>query len=161
MYLKKINMKLYYYYLFRIYLFFRDVKKERSNFTISTSIVSSFFISFNLFSIIDFMEYYDFISMNFISNGFYVIPIMIFIWYFNYILFVKDEIFLKMNFNNDIKGGIIVILYMIFTILFSIYIGKMKRDKLSLTYKESFELVSYKAQIPSNPLCVVHKKQII
>ena len=119
-------MKAYYYFLYRIYMFYK--RFEKSNFTITTSIVSSLVLIINLMSLVFILNYFDLVS-NFPSK-IVLILFMIFVWFMNYKLFVKKEKFLDFNFKKDKKGGYVVVSVFVITALLSIYIGNQNRVKI-------------------------------
>lgn len=109
-------------------MFYKETVKEKSNFTLTASLVSTVLISINLMSVYFLLEYLD--VFPFIPNKYYIITFMIIVWVFNYYGIVRKEEFLKFNFIKDKKGGWLIVLYFIISISFSIFIGNLKREKI-------------------------------
>ncbi len=120
--------KIYYYLLFRIYRFYADVMKERDMPLFYTSAVSTVFLFFNLISIYFLLENSGFISYG--LNKYIILFSLCLLWMLNHFLIVKNEFFLKMNYAKKPLGGWLVILYIIFTIIFSIVEVNKHREKL-------------------------------
>lgn len=108
-------------------MFYKDTIKEAGHYTISASIVSSVIISLNIMSILFLLEYFDLLPQ--IKSKLFVIVLMFFIWFINYTFFVKDEKFLKLGFEKDIKGGVLVIISIILTGLICGVVANLNRDK--------------------------------
>jgi hypothetical protein len=109
-------MKIYYYFLYRIYWFFRDYIKEGHKMSlISTSILSTIFLYFALYSI--FLALWFFKLSIFVDFGnyykFWILLIGMFIWVFNYYFLIKPRNFLRMNFNKDLLGAFLILLSII------------------------------------------------
>jgi hypothetical protein len=126
-------MKTYYYFLFRIYWFFRDVVKEGHKMSlISTSIASTLFLCFTLYTSIQ-LSYFFKTSTSAdlgLNYKFWILVIGFFLWLINYYAFIKPRIFLKKNFKKDIKGGFACLLF-VSALGFLFLIGANKnRDKI-------------------------------
>lgn len=121
-------MKAYYYLLFRIYMFYKETIKEKANFSLSASFVTTVLISVNLISI-----YFLFFYLNMlveIPNKFYIIIFMVLLWIFNYFFIIKKEKFLNYNFQKDKKGGYVIVIYIILTAVFAIMIANKNRERI-------------------------------
>jgi hypothetical protein len=126
-------MKAYYYFLFRMYWFFRDSIKEGHKMSlISTSLLSTLFVYFLIVSIIGAFYYF---SVEIIpSLGIYykvvLIPAMFALWSINYYYFVKPRDFLRKDFKKDKKGGLLIFfVFLLIGILF--FMGTNKnREKI-------------------------------
>ncbi len=126
-------MKTYYYFLFRIYWFFRDVVKEGHKMSlISTSIASTFFLYFTLYAIVE-LSYFFKVSTSVdlgLNYKFWILVIGLFLWLMNYYAFIKPRDFLRQDFKKDIKGGLICLLFL-FVLGFLFLIGANKnREKI-------------------------------
>jgi hypothetical protein len=102
---------------------------EKTNLTITTSIISSLVLALNIMSLIFILNYFDLIP-NF-PNIAVVALFMFIIWFINYNTFVKNEKFLNFEFKKDKKGGYIVVIVFVITAFLSIYIGNLNRNKIS------------------------------
>lgn len=109
-------------------MFYKDTIKEKSNFSLSASFVTTVFISINLMSIYFLLDYLDIVVQ--IPNKFYIVIFMVLIWIFNYFFIVKKEDFLNHNFQKDRTGGFIIIGYIILTALFFIVVANLNRSKV-------------------------------
>jgi hypothetical protein len=122
-------MKLYYYFLFRIYMFYKDTMKETANFTISASLVSGLLIVINIIAVYAYLSAFDLVP-SFFDAKFEVILMCAIVWVINYYLFVKNEKFLTYNFKKDKKGGVLVVMVIIFTALVLIHAANLNREKI-------------------------------
>ena len=109
-------------------MFYKDTIKEKSNYTLSASFVSTVLISINLMSVYFLLEYLDLLP--FIPSKYYIAVFMIILWIINYYGIVRKEEFLKFNFRKDKKGGILIILFMIATAVLFISIANLNREKI-------------------------------
>ncbi|OJV54985.1 MAG: hypothetical protein BGO31_16755 [Bacteroidetes bacterium 43-16] len=116
------------YLIFRVYKFYTDRMKESDIPLFSTSAVCSVLIGVNFLSILFLLKYFDVIKIP--SNKYFaLIPISI-VWILIHFCFVKPMRFLKYDFKKDIKGGVIVILYIVTTAMLSVGIANLNRTKL-------------------------------
>jgi len=124
-------MKVYNYLLFRIYRFYTDKIKEKDIPLIYTSTVSTVLVYFNLYAIYSFLVYKDFVK-ELMPNKYYVLITMGIIWILNYLFFVKRARFLECDFTKDIGGGVLIIIYFLFTITTSIVVANYSRAKIEI-----------------------------
>lgn len=122
-------MKVYYYFLFRIYRYYIDKQNENEfQAVFSATAVSTVIIYFVLLFIYGSANYFDLLPM--IKNKMYVIPIMIVIGIINYYYFVKQKKFLNYNFQKDRKGGRYIIIFIIFLGISFITLANINRKKI-------------------------------
>jgi hypothetical protein len=109
-------------------MFYKETIKEKANFSLSASFVTTVLISVNLISI-----YFLFFYLNMlveIPNKFYIIIFMVLLWIFNYFFIIKKEKFLNYNFQKDKKGGYVIVIYIILTAVFAIMIANKNRERI-------------------------------
>lgn len=123
-------IKAYYYFLFRIYRYYKDKEKEtefQSLFGVVA--VSSTLLAFNVMSVYFFLEYFNFIPpILFKSVGFDII-FMILLSLLNYLFIIRKKTFLSFGFSKDKKGGWLSIIYMILSFALIITIGSFNHQK--------------------------------
>lgn len=131
-------MRAYNYFLFRIYVFFRDVVREKND-TIffKITVFSSVFIFINVFTLSAIITNYH--IDNILPNKYYIVPYMMAIFGLNYYLFIKRRSFLDYNFKTDRKGGLLVIIYMIFTVTSFILVANENRSRIEQKHPETIE----------------------
>jgi len=122
-------MKAYYYLLFRIYRFYTDKIKEKDFPLIYACSVSTIFFYFNLYTVYAYIVYKNYID-EFIPSKYYVLIPMAVIWLLNYFFFVKRKRFLDFNFKKDVKGGMLIVAYFLFTVVIFIIIAKYQRAEI-------------------------------
>lgn len=118
-------MKIYYYLLFRIYMFY--AKREKHNHLQSTSFLSTVLISLNLITV--------FLTLNYLGLVQIVNPIvigfsMIMLWMLNYYLIIRKEVFLNQDFEEDKNGGILVCCYIILSFLLVFIVAHLNRERI-------------------------------
>lgn len=123
-------MKPYYYLLFRIYRFYLDQMKEKDIPLIYVSAISTILIYFNLLTLLAVIGILVIEVQSYISNKFFVITSLLFLWIANYYLFVRRKKFLEFNFKKNQKGGIFVFIYIIFSALSFIIFANYYRANL-------------------------------
>jgi len=120
----------YYYFLFRIFRFYKDKYKDNDKQAIFGVIcVSTTCICFNLLTVYFFFNFFDILPM--FSNKYLVIPIMVGIGIVNYLFFIKDKKFLKYGFIKDRKGTVKIIAYYVISLAIFIVIANFNRQKIS------------------------------
>ncbi|NQX41282.1 hypothetical protein HQN84_20700 [Pedobacter steynii] len=103
--------------------------KEKDIPLIYVTSISTLLVYFNFFTIYSFFVYNGFFK-DIIPGKYYVlIPIGI-IWILNYFVFVRKKEFLDNNFKKDANGGMLIILYILFTAASFIVIANYNRDKI-------------------------------
>lgn len=122
-------MRAYYYFLFRVYRFYTDGMKENDIPLIYVSSISTLLIFFNIFTVYSWLIYRDYLNDIIPSKYYVLIPIAI-IWLLNYFVIVRRKLFLECNFNKDINGGLLIILYMVITAASFIIVANYNREKL-------------------------------
>ena len=122
-------MRLYNYFLFRLYFFYTDVFKEKQIPLFYVGAVSTLTIAFTLFAIYDFVSLYnDFPSLS--NYSIIVIGCMFIIWLVNHVLFIRKKKFLTEKFRKDYLGGVLIIAYWIIMITALIIVANIHRSRL-------------------------------
>ena len=80
--------KAYYYFLFRMYLYHKNVLNDKGNLSLTVCMSSTVFLFFNLLTVFAFLEYKDVIDFPIYGNFTISIAIGI-IAIINYYLFIK------------------------------------------------------------------------
>lgn len=140
-------MRAYYYFLFRVYKFYTDRMKENDIPLIYVASISTLLIFFNVFTVYSWLIYSDYFNDIIPSKYYVLIPIAI-IWLLNYFVFVRRELFLECNFTKDIKGGLLIILYMVITAASFIIVANYNREKL-LKHQQEHPVTEQVKQRPS------------
>jgi len=140
-------MRAYYYFLFRVYKFYTDRMKENDIPLIYVASISTLLIFFNVFTVYSWLIYSDYFNDIIPSKYYVLIPIAI-IWLLNYLVFVRRELFLECNFTKDIKGGLLIILYMVITAASFIIVANYNREKL-LKHQQEHPVTEQVKQRPS------------
>ncbi|OYQ33905.1 hypothetical protein CHU92_12515 [Flavobacterium cyanobacteriorum] len=121
-------MKAYNYFLFRIYMFYKDTMKEKDFLILATSVVSTLVILINLLTL-----YYIFVFLKIIPqipNKYYTIFVGVLLCLLNYRFMIKNKNFLNYNFNKDKKGGYFIISIFILTVILFITIANIYRARV-------------------------------
>ena len=105
---------------------YKDSKYESGNYLLSTSLAATALIGINLMSAIFMLEYFDIIKV--FNSKYSVLVFMFIVWFVNYYFFIKDGKFLQYNFKKDRKGGILIVLYLVFTVISTVYVVKINRE---------------------------------
>ncbi|MDN3694663.1 hypothetical protein QWZ06_21520 [Chryseobacterium tructae] len=122
-------MKAYYYLLFRIYRYYKDKQNENDFQAIfSAFAISTLIISLVLFFFHGLLNYFDLLPMY--PNKFYMILFMVIIGFINYYFFVKDKRFLEYGFQKDKKGGVYIIITLIFLGISLLILSNVNREKI-------------------------------
>lgn len=126
-------MKLYYYFLFRIYWFFRDVVKEGHKMSLfSTSIMSIIILYFTLYGIVGFVYFFK-VTASFnlgINYKFWIVSFAVVLWGINYYSFIKPRNFLRQDFKKDRKGGLIIIFVVLLIGILFVSGANKNREKI-------------------------------
>lgn len=131
-------MKGYYYFLYRIYWFYKDKQNETDGQALfSVTAISTLVLVVNLISIYTSANYWGFLPE--VTNKFFMILFMVVIGCVNHYLFVSDERFLNYNFQKDRKGGFLIIAFIISTFLIVFIVGKFNRERI---FKEGKGVIS-------------------
>lgn len=130
-------MKAYYYFLFRVYWFYRSISKDIHERALrSTLYISTLVLYFSSIAIFDFFQ--EDSSPSFLSNyKLKIVLIILIIYTINYYLFIKPMRFLNQNFSKDKKGGFLIILFIIALVFLLIIEANKNRDKISKTYDKT------------------------
>jgi hypothetical protein len=126
-------MKFYYYFLFRLYWTFRDFSKEGHKMSlISTSLASTFFLYFTLYTIIGLIYFFEVSSsLNLgVNYKIWILSIMFILWILNYFLFIKPREFLRQDFKKDKKGGSVIISLIALLIFLFVLGANINREKI-------------------------------
>jgi len=121
-------MKSYYYLLYRIYCFYRDTLKDKSNILFSVTVVSSLILYLIILMIYTLFDY--FYSFRIFGNTI-IILFMVSLGMINYFIFIRQKRFLKFNFKKDIRGGVIIVLFIIIISTLFIIVANYNRAKIS------------------------------
>lgn len=121
-------MKAYQYFLFRIYMFYKDTMKEKDLLIFYTSIVSTVIIQINLLSVYFALELTELVPT--IPNKYYIILTGVIIFVLNYYLIVRKKKFLDYSFEKGKTGGIITIGIFIITVAFAVIVLNIHPAKM-------------------------------
>jgi hypothetical protein len=121
-------MRVYNYFLFRVYRFYTDKMKETQMPLFYTSAVSTVVVGFNLFTVYAILDYLDAVVM-FSGKYLILIPAGV-IWTITHFFFVKGKRFLEYGFKKGVKGGFLVISYIVLTAALFITVANLNRAKL-------------------------------
>jgi len=127
-------MKTYYYFLFRIYVLYKDKMKESNNLALfSTTAVSTLILSLNLITLYFVANYFG--LMPIVTNKLYMVLFMFTVGCINHYFFVRERKFLNCDFHKDRKGGFLVVAYITFAFALVIIIGQYNREKIFNEHK--------------------------
>lgn len=124
-------MKYYNYLLFRIYFALSDPKKGYDKRSINIILVNTSTLILWLFL------YTFFLAVNYFFNNFLnlllpnnkcIVIYLSIIAFLNYYFFIKDKKFLKYDFENDKKGGVITVLMLLLIIISCIAMSTLNRN---------------------------------
>ncbi|PXW08002.1 hypothetical protein C8D70_1196 [Chryseobacterium sp. CBTAP 102] len=122
-------MKAYYYFLFRIYRYYKDKQNENELQAIFSVItVSTLIASLTIFFFHGLLNYLGILPMY--SNKFYMILFMIIVGFINYFFFIRDKNFLNYDFQKDKKGGFYIIVYIILLGILLFVLSNINREKI-------------------------------
>ncbi|WP_277115528.1 hypothetical protein [Chryseobacterium sp.] len=122
-------MKAYYYFLFRIYRYYKDKQNENELQAIFSVItVSTLIASLTIFFFHGLLNYLGILPMY--SNKFYMILFMIIVGFINYFFFIRDKNFLNHDFQKDKKGGFYIIVYIILLGILLFVLSNINREKI-------------------------------
>lgn len=122
-------MKVYYYFLFRIYRLYKDKNKESdAQALFSATAVSTTTLSINVFSFYGVLDYFDFVPT--LENKYITILIMLIFGWINHYFFVRERKFLNYGFQKDIKGGFLIVAYLILSVFFAVTEAQFNREKI-------------------------------
>lgn len=93
-----------------------------------TSAISTMLIGFNLFSILGMLNYFEMIDLD-VNKYLYVVALFL-IWFLNHFLIVNKKRFFEMNFKKTVTGGWLVLIYIVFTVVFTITEANLNRSKV-------------------------------
>ncbi len=117
-------------------MFYKDTLKEKYSISFSVLTVSTVVVFIGLYTIYLYLGFIEIVPM--FSNKFYVIPIMLSLGFFNFYFFIKPMEFLELNFKKDTKGGILVILFLLFITL--TYVLAANKNRLKIIKEVSFKV---------------------
>lgn len=135
-------MKLYNYFLFRLYWVFRDFVKEGHKMSlISTSIFSTIVLYFALYGIVGLIYFFKAsTSINLgVDYKFWLLLFMFILWFLNYEIFIKPRKFLKKDFKKDRIGGILILFFFILLGFLMVIAGNKNREKIVEEKKATME----------------------
>lgn len=127
---KDTNMRrAYYYFLFRVYWYYRDrVKENDATAMFSVVAVSTLLLCFNFITIYFVVNYFNFVPI--VTNEFHMVLFMVIVGCINYLFFIKGRKFLNDDFQKDRKGSVLIIAYIIFTFSLSLFVGQLNRERI-------------------------------
>ncbi len=102
-------------------------KREKHNNLLSTSFLSTVFVSLNLIAVFLTINYLGLVQ---IVNPIIIASSMILLWAFNYYLIIRKKAFLNQDFKEDKKGGILVCYYIIFSFLLVFIVAQLNRERI-------------------------------
>jgi len=140
-------MQPYNYLLFRIYKFYTNIIKEKDIPLFYTSCLSTALIFFNIYTLYTYLIYRG-LFIDIMPNKYYVIVPIFIIWFLNYLILVRPQRFLEYDFEMNFKGGVVVIIYLLFTIFAFIIVANLNRAKIE-NQKQNHVVVSPIQQKPS------------
>ena len=121
-------MRLYHYLLFRIYSFYKDTMKEKHYLQFSVTIVSTLLVFLLFFTIYTLLTYLDILKMY--SNKYLTLILASIVGISNYCFFIHSKKYLEYNFKKDKKGGMIIILFIVFMIMMFVIVANLNRAKI-------------------------------
>ncbi len=122
-------MKVYYYFLFRIYRLYKDKNKESdSQALFSATAVSTTVLCFNLITTYLLVNYFGLIPI--ITNKLIMVLFMVIVGCINHYFFVREKKFLNYDFKKNSKGGILIVAYIVFSLILVLIVGKYNRDRI-------------------------------
>lgn len=125
-------MKLYFYLLFKIYTYYHCTGKEDPKMAIFSTVISSsvivFIIGYTFLLYIDFYIYP--LQKIIIPNSYFGLIYLALLSIFNYYLFIKQKLFLNLNFINNKKGSYAIIGFIILLVLMFIFVANKNREKI-------------------------------
>ncbi|NQX41293.1 hypothetical protein HQN84_20755 [Pedobacter steynii] len=104
--------------------------KEKDIPLIYVTSISTVLIGFNFFTIYSFLVYRSFFR-DIIPGKYYVLVPVGIIWILNYFAFVKRKRFLEYNFKKDLRGGMLIILYIFITAVLLVIVADKNRKKIA------------------------------
>lgn len=125
-------MKVLYYLMFRIYTFYTERGIERDVPFFYISLVVTILLWTNMFSVYIFFIYFNIAEdiLEYFPNKFYVlIPIFV-LWSIIYFGIVRRKYFLNYDFDKSVRGGFLVIVYIIFTTVTFVLAANLNRARL-------------------------------
>ena len=122
-------MRAFNYLLFRIYCFYTDIIKENDKPLFYTATLSTVVIGINILTIAAILAYFEVLEM--FSNKNEVILVMILLWLFIYYVIIQKKCFLEYNFKKSKRGGVLVMLYILITLILFLIVAFYNRDKIS------------------------------
>ena len=135
-------MKVYYYFLFRLYRLHKDKMKENDSLALFSALaVSTTIVSINLITLYVVANYFG--LMPIVTNKLHMVLSMLAVGFINYHFLIKRRRFMNYRFLKDRKGGILIIVYILFTFLINFYTGQYNREKI---FKEKSNIAPKEAQ---------------
>lgn len=123
------KMKIYNYFLFRIFRFYKDKVKEHETIALfSVTALSTLIVSLNLIAIYLWVNFLGLVPI--LTNKLMVIIPMLIIGFINHHYFVRKKRFLSYGFRKDKKGGLLVMSYILFSFILPLTIGHYNRQKI-------------------------------
>ncbi|WP_320814432.1 hypothetical protein [Flavobacterium sp.] len=124
-------MKLYYYLLYRIYWFYRDVWGYGHKMSlVLTGFLSSLFVYLTIEVFIVLFYTSDKSPLPSLPNKYYVVLELLILFLFNHKLIIKKREFLRQGFKKTTKGLMFILLYVLFLTVILIWGANINRDKI-------------------------------
>jgi hypothetical protein len=131
-------MKRYYYFLYRIYWFYKDKQNETEGQALfSATAVSTVILSFLIFSFYGIANYLG--LKPFFTEKSTTIIFVIFVGFVNYFFFIRGKKFLNFNFEKDVRGGFLIVLFLFFVATFFLIVANLNRTRI---FKEGKGVIS-------------------
>jgi hypothetical protein len=121
-------MRLYSYLLYRIYFFYVDRMREEQVPLVYVTAISTVLIFVNVFTLLGLADHYGIFSLS--MNKYSAAVTIAIMGTMNYFLFVRGERFLDYDFKKDLKGGMLIVLYFVMTLLLFILVANQHREKI-------------------------------
>ncbi|MDR2840288.1 MAG: hypothetical protein LBV75_03330 [Paludibacter sp.] len=130
-------MKTYYYFLFRIYKYYKDKENDTEwQALFGVTAVSSTVIGFLIMSFYAVLTYFDVIPMFFTEYNILILAVLIML--LNYRLFIKNKKFLNFGFIKSKKGTITITLVIIAIGIQFVIIANLNRQKIFSNRKAKY-----------------------
>jgi hypothetical protein len=118
----------YSYLLYRIYFFYVDRMREEQVPLVYVTAISTVLIFVNVFTLLGLADHYGIFSLS--MNKYSAAATIAIMGTMNYFFFIRGERFLDYDFKKDLKGGMLIVLYFVMTLLLFILVANQHREKI-------------------------------